>query len=82
MGLISGYGDEDEKFSKLKHVRHVMRAYAFLSSEVVGRLDICPGGGGTPHMKGMGILVVPLRGVTFRFWSHLIRVFWAKRRHI
>ena len=46
MGLISGYGDEVEKFSKLKHVRHVMRAYAFLSSEVVGTLDICPGGGG------------------------------------
>ena len=27
--------------------------------------------GGTPHMKGVGILVVSLRGVNFRFWSHL-----------
>ena len=29
------------------------------------------GGGGTPHMKGMGMLVVSLRGVNFGFWSHL-----------
>ena len=29
------------------------------------------GGGGTPHMKGVGMLVVLLRGVNFRFWSHL-----------
>ena len=28
-------------------------------------------GGGTPHMKGVGMFVVPLRGVNFRFWSHL-----------
>ena len=31
-----------------------------------------PGGGGrTPHMKGVGMLVVSLRGVNFKFWSHL-----------
>ena len=30
-----------------------------------------PGGGGTPHMKGVGMLVVSLRGVNFGFWSHL-----------
>ena len=30
-----------------------------------------PGGGGTPHMKEVGMLVVSLRGVHFRFWSHL-----------
>ena len=36
--------DEVEKFSKLKQIRHVMRAYAFLRSAVVVRLDICPGG--------------------------------------
>ena len=29
------------------------------------------GGGGTPHMKVVGILVVSLRGVYFGFWSHL-----------
>ena len=29
------------------------------------------GGGGTPHMKGVGMLVVSLRGVNFGFWSRL-----------
>ena len=28
-------------------------------------------GGGTPHMKVVGMLIVLLRGVNFRFWSHL-----------
>ena len=28
-------------------------------------------GGGTTHMKGVGMLVVSLRGVNFIFWSHL-----------
>ena len=27
------------------------------------------GVGGTPHMKGVGMLVVSLRGVNFGFWS-------------
>ena len=27
--------------------------------------------GDTPHMKGVGMLVVSLRGVNFGFWSHL-----------
>ena len=29
------------------------------------------GGGGTPDMKGVGMLVVSLRGVSFGLWSHL-----------
>ena len=29
------------------------------------------GGGGDSHMKGARMLVVSLRGVNFRFWSHL-----------
>ena len=29
------------------------------------------GGGGDPHMKGVGMLVVSLRGINFGFWSHL-----------
>ena len=29
------------------------------------------GGGGTPHMKVIRMLVVSLRGVNFEFWSHL-----------
>ena len=28
-------------------------------------------GGGDPHMKGVGMLVVSLRGINFGFWSHL-----------
>ena len=28
-------------------------------------------GGRTPHMKGVGMLVVLHRGVNFGFWSHL-----------
>ena len=27
--------------------------------------------GKTPHVKGVGMLVVSLRGVNFGFWSHL-----------
>ena len=27
--------------------------------------------GETPHMEGVGMLVVSLRGVNFAFWSHL-----------
>ena len=30
-----------------------------------------PGGGGTPHLKVVRMLVVSLRGVNFGFWSHL-----------
>ena len=29
------------------------------------------GGGGGPHIKGVGMLVVSLRGINFGFWSHL-----------
>ena len=28
-------------------------------------------GGWTPHIKGVGMLVVSRRGVNFGFWSHL-----------
>ena len=27
--------------------------------------------GGDSHMKGVGVLVISLRGVNFGFWSHL-----------
>ena len=27
--------------------------------------------GGTPHTKGVGMLIISLRGVNFRIWSHL-----------
>ena len=40
----------------------------------VTKLTCCclyPGGGEDSHMKGVGMLVVSLRGVTFGFWSHL-----------
>ena len=29
------------------------------------------GGGGAPHIKGLEMLLVLLRGVNFGFWSHL-----------
>ena len=32
---------------------------------------LCSRGRGTLHMKGVGMLVVSLRGVNFGFWSHL-----------
>ena len=28
-------------------------------------------GGGTPQMKGVGMMLVSLRGVNYGFWSHL-----------
>ena len=31
---------------------------------------MCIAGGRTPHMKGVGMLIVSLRGVNFGFWSH------------
>ena len=32
----------------------------------------CPGGGGgTPYMTGVGMLVFSLRGIDFGFWSRL-----------
>ena len=31
----------------------------------------CVARGGDPHVKGVGMLVVSLRGVNFGFWSHL-----------
>ena len=33
-------------------------------------------GGVIPHMKVVGMLVVSLRGVNFRFWSHLECMFY------
>ena len=33
--------------------------------------QVFPGGGGDPHMKQTGMLVVSLRGVNFGFWSRL-----------
>ena len=39
--------------------------------EVQARYFTPPPPGGTPHMKGVGMLVVSLKGVNFGFWSHL-----------
>ena len=35
------------------------------------RVSFTPQGGGDSHMKVTGILVVSIRGVNCRFWSHL-----------
>ena len=34
------------------------------------RAFVTRGRGGAPHIKGLGMLVVLLRGVNFGFWSH------------
>ena len=34
-------------------------------------MHVNPGVGGDSHMKGVGVLVISLRGVNFGFWSHL-----------
>ena len=36
-----------------------------------GFVERVPGGRGDSHKKRRGMLVVPLRGVNFGFWSHL-----------
>ena len=38
---------------------------------VINQIEAFVPGGGTSHMKGVGMLVVSLRGVDFGFWSHL-----------
>ena len=42
-----------------------------LGKQNIQTKGLFPRGGGTPHMKGVGMLVVSLRGVNFGFWSHL-----------
>ena len=39
-------------------------------TSAVSQVNLRPGEG-TPHMKGVGMLVVSLRGVNFGFWSYL-----------
>ena len=57
-----------------------------INSNLTVVLSVYAKPGGTPHMKGLGmILVVSFRGVSwgckFRILVSL-RVFWAKRHHI
>ena len=40
-------------------------------SDAILKHELSTRGGGTPHMKGVGMLVVSLRGVNSGFWSHL-----------
>ena len=42
-----------------------------LSLQNLSLFSKASGGGGSPHMKGVGMLVVSLRGVNYGFWSHL-----------
>ena len=42
-----------------------------LSLQNLSLFSKAPGGGETPHMKGVGMLVVSLMGVNCGFWSHL-----------
>ena len=52
----------------LTPVRRIPYLTAFIFSVIQS-----PGGGGrgNPYMKGVGMLVVSLRGVNFGFWSRL-----------
>ena len=51
-----------------------------LSHSSTVQQHFCPGG--TPHMKGVGTLVVSLRGI-YKFQILVsLRVFWEKRHHI
>ena len=43
----------------------------YCKSETLRVIREGSGGGGTPHVKGAGMLVVSLRGVNFGFWSDL-----------
>ena len=38
---------------------------------VINQIEAFVRGGGTPHMKGVGMLVVSLKGLDFEFWFHL-----------
>ena len=46
-------------------------SYASTFSKTIIAICSRGGGGGTPHMKGVRMLVVSLRGVNFGFRSHL-----------
>ena len=54
----------------------VLTRSPYLSGSVLEKIyqlfvGTTPEGGGTPHMKVVGMLIVSLRGVNFGFWSHL-----------
>ena len=72
------HGHEITKFSRMGSLPHFLthggplrasRATALLKTSSLNAL--VGGGGGTRQMKGVGMLVVSLRGVNFGFWSHL-----------
>ena len=51
---------------------HSTQSYRFHLLKPIAQLNYGGGGGvGTPYLKGMGMLVVSLRGVNFGFWSRL-----------
>ena len=50
---------------------HVRTSRGLIWENKTYKLKVHFPGGGTLHMKGVGMLVVSLRGVNFGFWSHL-----------
>ena len=50
---------------------HVRTSRGLIWENKTYKLKVYFPGGGTLHMKGVGMLVVSLRGVNFGFWSHL-----------
>ena len=74
MQAVADPGEGEERLqsqAKIIHVRDNAQREKYrkcFASSVGGTFQ---GGGGTPHMKVVGMLVVSLRGVNFGFWSHL-----------
>ena len=50
---------------------HVRTSRGLIWENKTYKLKVYFPGGGTLHMKGVGMLVVSLRGVNFGCWSHL-----------
>ena len=51
--------------------RHLDRDVITWQESLKMRGHEIPSPGGAPHMKGVGMLVVSVRGVNFGFWPHL-----------
>ena len=59
------------QFGKINFSSHCNRKMNYERVSVVWQPPGGGEGGGTPHMKVGGMLVVSLRDVNFGFWSHL-----------
>ena len=63
--------DYDESTALEQLLAFGLKNFMFDVAKVCGYIPEGGGGGGDSHMKQSGMLVVPLRGVNFGFWSRL-----------